>query len=323
MTGLPRLRWVPGAPVAQSGDEVVGLEGLLARHLRRARWAGMPGAAVDGGRGIRWPRREQRDRSWWPQGIDVRKTAEGLMLAVSWHHPVEGVDTESRVTFVDLRGGRPRFAHVQLVQLVDGVSRPVAVHAGGLAWYGDLLHVADTFGGLRVFDVRDIVVRRAPWWRSEYLLVQSGDYAAENPHGQRRMRYSFISLEHDPAGPLLVAGEYRTASEEDARLVRLPLGDHAPDRVDLHAPGIARMQGVCVVDGTWYITTSNGQRRGGDLLVGHPDALVRHEGVLPPGPEDLAHEPGSSRLWSVTEHPGKRWIYVVDAAGISPAGSRA
>ena len=77
-------------------------------------------------------------------------------------------------------------------------------------------------------------------------------------------------------------------------------------------PGLDRMQGACVVDGTWYVTTSNGRKRNGDLWVGEPGALVRHEGVLPPGPEDLAREPHAPRLWSLTEHPGARWVYAID-----------
>jgi hypothetical protein len=250
---------------------------------------------VSGGRGIRWPRREQRDRGWWPQGVDVR----GELLVVSWHHPVEGADTAARVTFVDLRHRCPRFWHVLLV---DADLQQIPIHAGGLAWDGDRLYVADTFGGLRHFDVRDIVrVGR------DYLLPQSGGYVSGRVEGQRTMRYSFVSLEHGGATPRIVAGEYRKGTA-DARLLRLQLGGGAGE---LH-PGLDRMQGACVVDGTWYVTTSNGPTGNGDLWVGQPGELVRRPGVLPPGPEDLAHEPGSRRLWSVSEHPGKRWVYSIE-----------
>lgn len=299
------LRWEPGPAAAERPDRV-GLDGLLARRGRRARWAPAPGSAVSGGRGIRWPRREQHDRLWWPQGIDL----QGGVAVVSWHHPVDGVDTAARVTFVDLRDARPRFWHVQLV---DHELAPIAIHAGGLGWHGDRLYVADTFGGLRHFDTRDIVrIPRRGFLsrlvnRHDYLLPQTGGYLAQPVEGERAMRYSFVSLDHGDAEPRLIAGEYRNGTD-DARLLRAELGGPAPE---VH-PGLERMQGACAVDGTWFVTTSNGPHRGGDLWVGQPGALVRHPGVLPPGPEDLAREPGTRRLWSVSEHPGARWIYAID-----------
>lgn len=287
------LRWEPGSTGPSVRDRI-GLAGLVARRGRRARWAAAPGPAVSGGVGIRWPRCEQRDRRWWPQGVDV----QGHLVAVSWHRVVDGTDTAARVTFVDLRPRRPRFWHVLLV---EADLTPIPIHAGGLAWDGDRLYVADTFGGLRHFDTRDIV--RAG---RTYLLPQSGGYVSQQIEGERTMRYSFVSLEHGGTVPRLIAGEYRKGTD-DARLLRLELGGGAGE---LH-PGPDRMQGACVVDGTWYVTTSNGPLRNGDLWVGKPGALVRREGVLPPGPEDLAHEPGSRRLWSVSEHPGQRWVYSI------------
>lgn len=324
MTSVPRLHWVAGEVAGETpmpqGLERVGLDGVLARGGRRARWAAMPGAAVDGGRGIRWPWAEQRDRSWWPQGVDVRNVdRRGLdgraeVVAVSWHHAVAGVDDAARVTFIDLRDAKhPRFTHVLLV---DAQLRPIPIHAGGIAWSGDSLLVADTFGGLRHFDLRDIARVRPRLMGCDHVLPQSGGYEATTAEGERRMRYSFVSLEHGQAGPVVVAGEYRPGA--DARLVRLPLdGDGAAG--ELHAAGLYRMQGVCVVDGTWYITTSNGHSRGGDLWVGKPGELARHKGVLPPGPEDLAREPGTGRLWSASEHPGSRWVFRIDPALLSSA----
>ncbi len=309
---MVELRWIPGDPVvAMEGQERVGLRGLRTRRGRRARWAALAGAAVSGGRGIRWPRAEQRDRGWWPQGIDVQS---GLAV-VSWHHLVDGADSDVRVSFVELTDARPRFWHVRLVERVEGELRPIAIHAGGLAWAGDRLYVADTFGGVRHFDTRDIlsVQRRGRLARMlglhDHVLPQSGGFAAQPVEGQRALRYSFLSLERDEPGsehaqPRFVAGEYRNGTD-DARLVRVGAGVS-----EVHE-GLSRMQGVCRADGTWYVTTSNGRRRNGDLWVGQPGALVRRAGVLPPGPEDLAHEPGARRLWSVSEHPGARWIFAI------------
>ena len=298
------LRWDPGAPAAEQPHRV-GLRGLRVRSGRRARWAAAPGSAVSGGRGIRWPRREQNDRLWWPQGIDVQNGT----AVVSWHRTVDGADTAARLTFVAL-GRRPRFWHVLLV---EADLRPIAIHAGGIAWDSDRLYVADTFGGLRHFDVRDILrVPRAGLLarllrRHDHLLPQTGGYPSQPVEGERAMRYSFVSLEHGGAAPHLVAGEYRNGTA-DARLLRVELGGSGPE---LHG-GLDRMQGACVVDSIWYVTTSNGPRRNGDLWMGQPAALVQRAGVLPPGPEDLAHEPGARRLWSLSEHPGARWIYSIE-----------
>ena len=51
----------------------------------------------------------------------------------------------------------------------------------------------------------------------------------------------------------------------------------------------------------------------GDLWTGRPDSLVRHAGVLPPGPEDLALEAGTRMLWSLSEWPRRRWVFALDA----------
>jgi hypothetical protein len=319
VTSVPRLRWVAGAAAVPGegpgGGQRVGLDGMLAQGGRRARWAAMPGAAVDGSRGIRWPWAEQRDRNWWPQGVDVRRVDGREVVAISWHHAVTGVDDAARVSFIDLTDAkRPRFTHVLLV---DEQQRPIPIHAGGLAWSDDRLLVADTFGGLRHFDVRDVSRVRHRLMGCDFVLPQSGGYEATTAEGERRMRYSFVSLEHGLAGPVLVAGEYRTGT--DARLVRLPLDRDGATPAELHAAGLYRMQGVCVVDGTWYITTSNGRGRPGDLWAGTPGELARHKGVLPPGPEDLAREPGTRRLWSASEYPGSRWVFRIDPALLSSA----
>jgi hypothetical protein len=32
------------------------------------------------------------------------------------------------------------------------------------------------------------------------------------------------------------------------------------------------------------------------------------------GPEDLCYHPPSGRFWSVSEHPGRRWVFAMDRA---------
>src|SRR5690606_7244092 len=102
-----------------------------------------------------------------------------------------------------------------------------------------------------------------------HVLAQSARWVAEYPESTeaRRMRFSFLSLERGDA-PHLVAGEYGNTTPGD-RLVRIGIGPDGALETDdtglgvpreTHEPGLQRMQGACVVDGTWFVTTSNGER---------------------------------------------------------------
>lgn len=308
--------------IARGDAQRVGLEGLLAEPGRRAWPAWVRGRAAR--RGFRWGLRDTFDGSWWPQGIDVGEHDGRRVLAVSWYaQPVRGVERGVRITFVDLRRPRwPRYHHVLLMEPVrddTGTARlePVVVHAGGIGWSGDSLLVADTFGGVRFFELPDLLrMTPAPFGAApfgyEYVLPQSSRWHAAPVEGARRMRFSFLSLEHGDQ-PRIVAGEYRNEGAGD-RLVRIGL-DAAPH--DLHEPGLWRMQGVCVVDGTWFVTTSNGEFTRGDLWSGEPGrpgGMRRHRHALPAGPEDLAFDRGAGVLWSLSEWPGRRRVFQIDPA---------
>ncbi len=284
----------------------------------------MPAAAAE--EGFRWSLWDGRTPVWWPQGIDVRRdegTEGGQLFVVSWYAQRRGTGVAARLTFVRLRPRRrPRYQHVLLVERGPaGALTPINVHAGGIAWHGSRIYVADTFGGMRLFDVEDIaLVHRARWRRPRgfrYVIPQAAAFDALTPAGGRRMRYSFVSLEEGEEGPQFVVGEYRDG--DDGRLARVPVdpGEQG-STLKFHAPALRRMQGACVVDGTWFVTTSAGSGPG-DLWVGEPGSLARHEGVLPPGPEDLAREPGTRMLWSLSEHPGRRFVYRIDPDRWMPA----
>jgi hypothetical protein len=291
----------------------IGLDGLLrgeAGGARRGRWTRVPARAATAG--FRWDRRDGRDRVWWPQGIDLRSVDGVRIVAVSWYaQPRTAAAAGSRISFVQLRpGGEPRYWHVALVVPVaeaGGVSlRPVTAHAGGIAWDGDLLYVASTLHGLRVFDVGDIFVTRGD---ARAVLPQRERWAADEADADR-LRFSFVSLDRSREPGSLLAGEY-LRDDPAGRLVSLRLDD--AEAAISHGPGLVRMQGATVVDDRWFVTTSEGIRTRGDLWVGGPTDLTRHRGVLPPGPEDIAHEPGTRILWSLSEHPGRRWVFAIDA----------
>jgi len=315
------------------GFSVVGLGGVLARAPYRARAGSAPGSAVS--RGFRWRLTDEWTGRWWPQGIAVGEY-EGIPLAlVSWYaQPRRGVRQGARITVVDLRDrDRPRYRHVLLVEQRDSdagvVLDPVLAHAGGIAWSGDRLLVAATFDGIREFRLGDILRSghgtRGPFGY-DFVLPQHGHHRAVEPHAKDRMRYSFLTVESgDEAGPAtddagllhlpLVAGEYH---RDDAhRIARLMMSGERTLVRETHVPEIARMQGVALHDGTWFVSASRGERRGGDLWSGPIDALQQHEGVLPPGPEALAVWPERGELWSVSEIRGHRWLYSMKLADLA------
>jgi len=298
-----------------TGMHRVGLPGLLAERGRRVWPAWARGAAARGA--FRWSLRDTFDRTWWPQGIDTAEHDGRRLLAVSWYaRPAPGVEPGVRLSLVDLP--RRRYHHVLLVEPVrgdDGTPRlaPIPIHAGGIGWLGDRLLVADTFGGLREFHLGDLLRVPEPLFGYAHVLPQHSRHRARVLDGDRGMRFSFVSIEHGDGSPRLVAGEYGTGTRAD-RLARLDLGGVG----ELHEPGLYRMQGVALVDGVWYITTSNGERHRGDLWVGAPGALTRHRHVLPPGPEDLAYDRGARRLWSLSEWPGRRRVFTIDPSRWRP-----
>jgi hypothetical protein len=110
----------------------------------------------------------------------------------------------------------------------------------------------------------------------------------------------------------LITGEY--AKDSKGRLGRMHLTSGRSTLHDLHVPEIIEMQGAVVHNGIWFVNASRGDKLGGDLWVGTPGRMTRHSSVLPPGPEDNAVWAERNQVWSVTEFPGKRWIYAIDLA---------
>lgn len=264
----------------------VGPDAALGDLDRRLRRTLAPGLAVH--RAWTWDPEDRRDRRWWPQGISPGPRA-GL-LAVSWYASGGG----SRVSLVDLEVRRYR--HVELVRPTANGFEPLRIHAGGLAWSGDRLYVAATTSGLWVCDTGDVV--RAD---GAYLLPVRHRLASSEP-----FRFSFVGR----AGDCLVVGEYDNA-DGTRRLARVgPEGGP----MDVHEAGVRRAQGAAHAGGCWYLTASHGRWKPGSLWSGPAGALREHRWAVPMGPEDLAHDPETDLLWTVTEHPRRRWIVAVRRA---------
>lgn len=313
----------------------VGVAGVLADLNRSAAPVRPPSRAATWA--FRWDDEDARSQRWWPQGItstadrDASEEYAGRrVLCTSWYSKdIGGVHKGSRVSFVDLTEECPRYRHVLLVEPVlrdDGTVgvRPVRVHAGGLVWFGDHLHVAGTARGIYSFRLDDIVRAddsvEALGYR--YLLPVRFAYEAVTDDGIERLRYSFLSLTRGPA-PRLVAGEYGRRGRT-TRLLSYPLDPatsllsttHTAEARPSGLPeqGLDGMQGAVVVDDTWYVSTSSGRYLPGSLHVGRPGAFRRHARVLPVGVEDLTYWPSTDRLWTLSEYPGRRFVVALDRA---------
>jgi hypothetical protein len=328
----------------------VGLTGVLERLDRCAHPCEVPAEAATGG--FTWEPRDGDDPDWYPQGVACLRGGE--VLLVGWYgRRRAGLWTPgSRLSVVDRRDPeQPRYTHVLLVaprrRLGVLTLGGVPVHAGGIAVLGDLLYVADTRAGVRVFGLGDVlqVPRRRldallPWpgagtrtlgrrptggWTArghDHVLPQLLRLRLVRAPGTRPLRCSFLSVGRLDGELSLLVGEYGRAGTSP-RLVRYrldpatglpvpgPHGASAP--VEVHEGQPHRMQGVAADGPTWYATASAGEGNPGDLHVGRPGAFRRHRGVLPAGPEDLDWSRPGQELWCVTEWPGRRWAFSVDA----------
>lgn len=333
-----------------------GLKGMLGDLPRKARRSFKAGFKVhrtwrwdrEDDRSSRWW--PQGISTSADAGHDPEGRYEGReVITVAWYSKEEdGVAMGSRISFLD-RESR-EYGHVLLVvpSLAEDGTLTVDtlhVHAGGMVWFGPYLYVAGTRKGLYAFHVDDLVRvpdekfvdddrafgiqpdGRLATYGYRYLLPLRFRYHGRADEGFDRMRYSFLSLDRSGAdGPELVAGEYGRG-KASTRLARFPL-DPATYRLRgtedgsvrpllLAADGVRGMQGACTVGGTWYATVSCGPTGLGTLCVGRPGRFKRYRWALPIGPEDIAYVPQTDTLWSVTEHPRRRWVFDVKRSKVS------
>jgi hypothetical protein len=323
---LSRWRREAGQPAT-----VAGLLADLDRRAQPVRLRATRTAAA-----FCWDEPDVRTRAWVPQGVTTSADAshDGVvhgreLVAAGWYlRTAAGPDQGARVTLVDTTDPQDlRYRHLLLVEPARDATgrpttRPVPVHAGGIVWYGDLLYVACTYGGLRVFDLTDLVRVEPGWEGFCYLLPQRDAYRPV--FGEEAwLRFSFVSLDRTSTPHALLAGEYGRGD------TRLRIARFALDAATGHPAGtgsvvepacafgldVPRMQGVACVDRTYYVSTSNGRRGRGHLWVGDPErGFRRHRWALPAGPEDLGSHPARGLLWSLTEWPGRRAVFALRTA---------
>ncbi|HXH77567.1 hypothetical protein [Nocardioides sp.] len=322
-----------------------GLDGLLGDLKYQARRSRIPARLL--GRAVSeaytWNDYDQRDPQWYPQGIstsadasDTETVSGRRVLLTTWYSTGrDGVKRGSRVTFLDL--DTLKYRHVLLVIPVFDKAgtlslRPMNIHAGGIVWAGQWLHIAATRRGFvtaRVDDIMrvagdddrpdDIGVdgHRVASFGHRYVLPVRTTYKAFTDDGHQRLRYSFASLDRGTDPPAVVAGEYNTGSHL-SRLARYQLdpdtwqlqtgSDGFSRPLEIDDGGVLRMQGVAVAGGRYHATVSHGPFMPGTIYAGSSGRLKPKRLALPMGPEDLSYWPSTDMLWSLSEHPRRRWI---------------
>ncbi|SFB77659.1 hypothetical protein SAMN04487968_101462 [Nocardioides terrae] len=308
--------------LASYGGGRVGLAPLLADLPQRMHRSFAPGRAVS--RALAWEPADDLDPLWWPQGVtnSYRTQVTREMLMVSWYSKAgEG----ARISVIDL--ATQRYRHVLLVTpTASGGVKPVRAHAGGIVWQGPFLHVAATARGVLTFRLDDLMLDPSEKHGYRYLLPVRYSYRADALEGVEGLRYSFLSVDRSEREPALVVGEYGS-TKQTQRLAHFgldsvsgvlaagPDGVTRPLRID--ESGQAQMQGASVVEGRYFVTVSHGPWGLGSVLSGLPGSFRRHRWATPMGPEDLCYHPPSGSLWSVSEHPGRRWVFAMERSYFS------
>lgn len=253
---------------------------------------------------------------WTPQGITTAADAQddqswGTVqpLIVTWYNndseSVKGV----RVTFIDPFTGD--YQHVLLVYPFVNASGDTSymsvrtaqdssgksLHAGGVAWYGNYLYVADTARGFRVFDLRYIFdLQSAPdgdttdktqigrqngvFYGHGYRYVMPEVAAWTSALGELpspippctasgKPHFSFVGLDRTGTDHLNT-GEYCNGTTGDltGRVASWPL-DGASGTPSLSADGhwrateayrlpVSNVQGAVSHGATWYLSRSHG-----------------------------------------------------------------
>ena len=321
----------------------VGVDGVVAalgRRARPSRTGRLLGRAVT--EAYTWDDVDNRDPRWWPQGIsssaDASPTEEvagrRLLVTSSYAKDLGDGSHGCRVSVVDLE--TLRYEHVLLVQpgiAADGspTLRPLRVHAGGMAWVGPHLHLAATARGLVTARTDDVLAvddvpttdrlgtegGRLAAYGHRFVLPVRLRLRAGTEEGHERFRYSFLALDRSGDEPALVTGEYGRGGRS-RRLVRyavdprtsLPLvdDDGVARPVDWWQ-GVHQMQGAVVCAGQHLLTVSRGPIMPGTVHAGRPGSLRARRLAVPMGPEDMTYWPSTDRVWSLTEHPRRRWFF--------------
>ncbi|GAA1487316.1 hypothetical protein [Brachybacterium sacelli] len=280
-----------------------------------------------------------------PQGITTSRDAVGSaqggryegrqLIAVSFYDSsFEGCG----INLIDWDADHPNtYRQILLVEPTEDVDEPsfrdVPIHAGGIAWYGDLLYVADTNQGMRVFDMRRILTTDRGGKKEQIGRVGETFYAhhfgfalpqvgtiATHP-GSEELLWSTISL--DRSSTSVVMTEYRCTDCDypagTTRAVRFPFAPGSTKFAStttateaLEVP-LHNLNGVASFDGTWWFNQSNSTNRTLHAWSGSGE-MTAHPWVN--WGESLSYwqDPnGPDLLWSLREETGDQPVFAVGA----------
>jgi len=202
-----------------------------------------------------------------------------------------------------------------------------AVHAGGIAWYGDYLYVVDTTKGFRVFDMSLIAqvsntdnadsfgrsgqITHAFGYR--YIVPQIARY--DQHEDACYFTFSFVSLDRSSNPPALLTGEYKKASSVQGRLVNYLL-DPETHKLQVRRGEIrgqeakmgaqTRMQGAARWQNNYYISSSSQIEDRFGRLYRTRSGRESSISAWVYGAEDLYYERATGVIWTAAEHPGYR-----------------
>ncbi len=309
--------------------------------------AQVPGNPPGITRAFAWQSGDESVTYWIPQGITGSFAGHGdglvagkKLVLVSWYYqqdndPGSTADKGVRIAIVDVTN--PSAVAYRFALLVEPVASggrtdfaPVKVHAGGLAWFGDLLYVPVTGSGFRVFDLSRILrvdgtadrlgydaatgAYDAHGYR--YVIPQIGEYVDA---GACEMRFSYVSLDRTSSPPSLVSGEY-DATTVVGRMFRWPL-DPVTGRLQLTDAarvvadgawfaGESHVQGGLAHDSTFWLSSSQPAGSAGVLYRAQVDKPSSSLGWID-SPEDLELDPQLDAVWSLSEATNVRSVIAV------------
>ncbi|HLL64943.1 MAG TPA: hypothetical protein VK453_04240 [Micromonosporaceae bacterium] len=346
---------VNGALTATLGTSSVSAVMATANHTRTGITdpLGLPGYVS----GFKFDAADDDDCTNYPQGITTSRDAVGTansgtydghqLVLVSWYTKAacdaDG-HTRSRITLVDWDATYPnKYRKILLVEPTGTPEAPsfkdIPIHAGGVAWYGDHLYVAQTGRGMRVFNMKNILrvdtsgtaeqIGRQPdgsyqAHRYAYVLPQVGTVTAATTSGTPLV-WSTISL--DRVSKSIVMAEYTCPSGCDGypnrapRAIRFPF---APGATTFAATTTAaqalrlswyKINGVASRNGRWWFYSS-----GDKNLYYWAPATGQKTFSWVGGGESISYWEDATKadlLWSLQEHPGHRNVFAVEQARYS------
>jgi hypothetical protein len=315
--------------------------------------ADLPGDVPGVESAFAWQSGDESVAYWIPQGITG--SGDGVeggrvdgrrVLLVSWYYdreedPGSNVQKGVRIAVVDATD--PGDVHYRFILLVEPTMKgdrpdfgPVAIHAGGLAWVGDLLYVVDTTGGLRAFDLTRILrvetgadaIGYDPDTGAyhahdyAYALPQIGWY---QPASSCDPVFSFVSVDRSTSLPSLVTGEY-DADSVYGRLYRWPFDPasgqlgQVGDPARVIADGVwfssqSHVQGGLAHDGTFWLSSSKPAGAAG-VLYRTAEGTASASLGWSDTPEDLSFDPTDGLLWSLSEGLDARHVFSLPLSAV-------